>query len=381
MLSLLPENTLHILDDYSASAAWLEPWRELARTIVFNAEHVFVVAAAGAHAEGQGPARRLFPRRGRARAPRAFASTARSPRSPSRPTPGSCRSSSAAPAICRSRNTPAGKAPRLMFPRLSITALPPMTLDRAGRRRRARQDDAPPTRCSTGWPRRGSPAAISAHSLFQAMRDAASTFGPGRVIIEDVVSGAAHLSRAVRRRAHPRPAASQALSAPGEAVGLLLPNSNGVAMSLLGLLSAGRVAAMINYTAGPANVAAAIRTAVDPHDRLVARLHREGRARRHRRGRRKGRREIRLAGGCARRHHRSSRSWSAALLWRWPLRRQDADQARGHPVHLRLGGHAEGGGAVQPQPRSPMPCRCRRASRCRPRTSCSTCCRCSIPSG
>ena len=31
-----------------------------------------------------------------------------------------------------------------------------MTLDRACRRRRARQDDAPPTRCSTGWPKRGS---------------------------------------------------------------------------------------------------------------------------------------------------------------------------------------------------------------------------------
>jgi acyl-[acyl-carrier-protein]-phospholipid O-acyltransferase/long-chain-fatty-acid--[acyl-carrier-protein] ligase len=42
MLSLLPENTLHILDLWSAKSPWLEPWRELARTIAFNAEHVFV---------------------------------------------------------------------------------------------------------------------------------------------------------------------------------------------------------------------------------------------------------------------------------------------------------------------------------------------------
>jgi acyl-[acyl-carrier-protein]-phospholipid O-acyltransferase/long-chain-fatty-acid--[acyl-carrier-protein] ligase len=42
MLSLLPEDTLHILDDHSAKAMWLGPWRELARTIAFNAEHVFV---------------------------------------------------------------------------------------------------------------------------------------------------------------------------------------------------------------------------------------------------------------------------------------------------------------------------------------------------
>ena len=44
MLSLLPEQTLHILDEDSAKAAWLEPWRELARTIAFNAEHAVSMA-------------------------------------------------------------------------------------------------------------------------------------------------------------------------------------------------------------------------------------------------------------------------------------------------------------------------------------------------
>ncbi|WP_315919568.1 2-acyl-glycerophospho-ethanolamine acyltransferase [Mesorhizobium sp. SP-1A] len=42
MLSLLPADTLHILDEASAASSWLEPWRELARTIAFNAEHIFV---------------------------------------------------------------------------------------------------------------------------------------------------------------------------------------------------------------------------------------------------------------------------------------------------------------------------------------------------
>src|SRR5690606_32212008 len=42
MLSLLPEDTLHILDEQTAKAVWMEPWRELARTIAFNARHVFV---------------------------------------------------------------------------------------------------------------------------------------------------------------------------------------------------------------------------------------------------------------------------------------------------------------------------------------------------
>ena len=41
MLALLPGDTLHILDEDSARAWWLDPWRALARTIVFNSHHVF----------------------------------------------------------------------------------------------------------------------------------------------------------------------------------------------------------------------------------------------------------------------------------------------------------------------------------------------------
>lgn len=42
MLALLPADTLHILDQDSAGAWWLDPWRALARSVVFNAHHVFV---------------------------------------------------------------------------------------------------------------------------------------------------------------------------------------------------------------------------------------------------------------------------------------------------------------------------------------------------
>ncbi|KFB10557.1 1-acyl-sn-glycerol-3-phosphate acyltransferase [Nitratireductor basaltis] len=42
MLSLLPEDTLHILDEASARSWWLDPWRGLGRCISFNARHVFV---------------------------------------------------------------------------------------------------------------------------------------------------------------------------------------------------------------------------------------------------------------------------------------------------------------------------------------------------
>jgi acyl-[acyl-carrier-protein]-phospholipid O-acyltransferase / long-chain-fatty-acid--[acyl-carrier-protein] ligase len=61
MLSLLPADTLHILDDVSARSAWLEPWREMARTIAFNAAHVFVSRRLVRHLRGRGRLAVYFP--------------------------------------------------------------------------------------------------------------------------------------------------------------------------------------------------------------------------------------------------------------------------------------------------------------------------------
>ena len=44
-------------------------------------------------------------------------------------------------------------------------------------------------------------------------------------------------------------------------VGVMLPNSNGAAVTLFGLISAGKVPAMINFTAGAANILSACRAA------------------------------------------------------------------------------------------------------------------------
>ena len=50
-------------------------------------------------------------------------------------------------------------------------------------------------------------------------------------------------------------------SQPGEAVAILLPNANGAAVTFLAVQQAGRVAAMLNFTAGAANLATACATA------------------------------------------------------------------------------------------------------------------------
>jgi len=51
------------------------------------------------------------------------------------------------------------------------------------------------------------------------------------------------------------------LAPEGRAVGVMLPNANGAVVTLLGLMSAGRVPAMINFTAGAANILAACKAA------------------------------------------------------------------------------------------------------------------------
>lgn len=50
-------------------------------------------------------------------------------------------------------------------------------------------------------------------------------------------------------------------TAPGETVGVLLPNVNAAAVTMFGLLWHGRTVAMLNFTAGPRNVRSACRTA------------------------------------------------------------------------------------------------------------------------
>jgi acyl-[acyl-carrier-protein]-phospholipid O-acyltransferase/long-chain-fatty-acid--[acyl-carrier-protein] ligase len=65
-----------------------------------------------------------------------------------------------------------------------------------------------------------------------------------------VLIGAAVLARKI-----------MAFSAVGEPVGLLLPNANGTAVVFFAVQAAGRIAAMLNYTAGAANLRAACEAA------------------------------------------------------------------------------------------------------------------------
>jgi acyl-[acyl-carrier-protein]-phospholipid O-acyltransferase/long-chain-fatty-acid--[acyl-carrier-protein] ligase len=97
-------------------------------------------------------------------------------------------------------------------------------------------------------------------TVFQALIQAAEDHGRARIAVEDPVSGplsyrkllmgAAILGHKLMRYAPE-----------GRAVGLMLPNANGAVVTFFALLSAGRVPAMINFTAGATNILAACKAA------------------------------------------------------------------------------------------------------------------------
>jgi acyl-[acyl-carrier-protein]-phospholipid O-acyltransferase / long-chain-fatty-acid--[acyl-carrier-protein] ligase len=101
---------------------------------------------------------------------------------------------------------------------------------------------------------------ISDVTLFQALGQARARRDVGKPIVEDPLRVKLSYRRLIQ--------ASQVLGAKlaplapaGEAVGVLLPNSAGVAVVFFALQGIGRVPAMLNFTAGPANLALACKTA------------------------------------------------------------------------------------------------------------------------
>jgi acyl-[acyl-carrier-protein]-phospholipid O-acyltransferase/long-chain-fatty-acid--[acyl-carrier-protein] ligase len=121
-------------------------------------------------------------------------------------------------------------------------------------------------------------------TVVEAVVEAAKSQGWRRLAVEDPVTGKLSY-RKLLIGARVLAGKFLPLASEGQAVGVMLPNANGAAASLLAMMSAGRVPAMINFTAGAANILAActaaeVRTIVTSRgfiekarlDRLVASL-------------------------------------------------------------------------------------------------------------
>ena len=152
------------------------------------------------------------------------------------------------------------QANKAWFPKVTVTILPSRRLEvdqtLVGRRRRhaagaALTDEMADAIFRTTRIDRTLPEAVAA---------AAVKYGKGRIAVQDPLGAELSYSKLLLGTS----VLAQKLGSEtvaGEKVGVLLPNSAGVAVVLLALQRIGRVPAMLNFTAGPANLVAACRAA------------------------------------------------------------------------------------------------------------------------
>ena len=153
-----------------------------------------------------------------------------------------------------------GEIKRVWFPKVTISILPPVKLpvDQSlkGKARRNAAGAALQDVMIDAMVKN----AMLDHTLFEGLAHAYRDRDTGKSIIEDplgtkltyrkLILGAQVLSRKL-----------ESGTEVGENVGLLLPNSAGVAVVFMALQTIGRVPAMLNFSAGPVNVLAAMRAA------------------------------------------------------------------------------------------------------------------------
>ena len=139
---------------------------------------------------------------------------------------------------------------RRWFPKVTVTVLEPVQARgrrgaegqaTAARRRARRSTRSCRTSCSAP-PRPTAPCSRPSSRR-------RSVHGMERIAVEDPVTGALTYKRlllgaaVLGRKLMP-------LASEGKALGVMLPNANGAVVTILGVMSAGRVPAMINFTAG-----------------------------------------------------------------------------------------------------------------------------------
>jgi acyl-[acyl-carrier-protein]-phospholipid O-acyltransferase / long-chain-fatty-acid--[acyl-carrier-protein] ligase len=153
-----------------------------------------------------------------------------------------------------------GQVRRRFFPKVRVTILEPVKLtvdpELKGRKRRQAAGAALYGIMSDLVFRTTS----TDRTVVQAVMQAAETHGRRRVAIEDPMTGALTYKRLLVGAAI-LGAKLMPLAGQGRAIGVMLPNANGAVVTVLGLMTAGRVAAMINFTAGAANILAACKAA------------------------------------------------------------------------------------------------------------------------
>ncbi len=152
-----------------------------------------------------------------------------------------------------------GDFPRRLFPRITITIRPPVTIPeadapKAKMRRRLEAKTLRRLMQETMF------VARRPGALFPALLDAARTHGWRREVLEDIRQDPQSFRKIVRAAMALGRLVSK-MTTEGERVGVLLPNVSTTVSLLFGMFSVRRVPTMLNYTAGADALRAACRVA------------------------------------------------------------------------------------------------------------------------
>ena len=142
------------------------------------------------------------------------------------------------------------------FPKVTVSILPPRKLDIAPELRGKARRQAAGAKLQDIMVDTAVETADIKRTLFEALADAKATRDTGKVIIEDPMGSKLKFGKLITS-AQVLGAKLKVYGREGDAIGVMLPNSAGVAVTFFALQTIGRVPAMINFTAGAANVASA----------------------------------------------------------------------------------------------------------------------------
>jgi acyl-[acyl-carrier-protein]-phospholipid O-acyltransferase/long-chain-fatty-acid--[acyl-carrier-protein] ligase len=149
---------------------------------------------------------------------------------------------------------------RIWFPKVRVTFLPPRKLQvPADLKGKARRQTATASLQDAMVDAAVETARIE-QTLFEALAEARATCDTGKAIIADPL-GTSLSYRKLILAAQVLGRKLEPLAPRGAAVGVMLPNSAGVAVTFFALQTVGRVPAMINFTSGPQNVLSAMTAA------------------------------------------------------------------------------------------------------------------------
>jgi acyl-[acyl-carrier-protein]-phospholipid O-acyltransferase / long-chain-fatty-acid--[acyl-carrier-protein] ligase len=153
-----------------------------------------------------------------------------------------------------------GEIKRSWFPKVTISILPPVKLavdpQLKGKARRNAAGAALQDIMIEAMVKN----AMLDHTLFEALAHAHRDRDTGKIIIEDAL-GTTLTYRKLILGAQVLSGKLEPMTSVAENVGVLLPNSAGVAVVFMALQTIGRVPAMLNFSAGPVNVLAAMKAA------------------------------------------------------------------------------------------------------------------------